>query len=106
MDKEMLIAVVSAIFASSGFWAFLQARLTARDVEKKAESAERKALLGLLRQELKRECKYYIDKGSITYDEYDELKRYIYEPYAVLGGNGTGEALMDAVTDIFKQGGH
>ena len=105
MDKEILIAVVSAVFASSGFWAFMQAWLTHRKSKNDAESMERKALLGILHQELKRECKKYIDRGEIHINEYEELRKYIWEPYKGLGGNGTGEELMDAVTDILK-GGH
>lgn len=106
MNSDILITVISTALASSGFWAFFQSRLQARDAEKSKDSAEKCALLGILHQELKRECKRYIDKGEIHINEYEDLRKYVYEPYKKLGGNGTGEEWMDMVSEILKQGGH
>jgi hypothetical protein len=40
---------------------------------------------------------YYIDKGFVTKDEYDDLFRFFYEPYTALGGNGSTERIMRLV---------
>lgn len=103
---QIIITIITSIFASGGFQAFLTSRMTRRDAViseiKKDKDLEKQALLGLLHQELLRECKEYIYKGEISISEYEDLKKYIYDPYASLKGNGTGEALMNRVTEIIK----
>lgn len=47
----------------------------------------------------------YVDRGWLTHDEYQNLKKYLYEPYAELGGNGTVERLMAAIESLpFRPG--
>ena len=56
----------------------------------------------------------YVEKGEITQGEYENLNKYLYEPYKKMGGNGTAERLMQEVnklrivpdTYIHTAGGH
>lgn len=99
MNTEILITIVVAIFGSTGFWTWLLSR-------DKKKSAEGKLLLGLAYAEIIRRCEWYIERGYIGADEYNELYRYLYEPYKELGGNGTAEKMMAAVkvlpTEVIK----
>lgn len=91
---EHLTEIILAIFASTGFWACVQAIILKRMDRR---SAERAALLGLLHERLVDQCEIYLDKGYISEGQYRDLDEYIYTPYKNLGGNGTGEEYMKRV---------
>ena len=91
---EHLTEIILAIFASTGFWACVQAVLL-KHMDRR--SAERAALLGLLHERLVDQCEVYLDKGYISEGQYRDLDEYIYQPYRNLGGNGTGEEYMKRV---------
>ena len=91
---EHLTEIILAIFASTGFWACVQAIILKRMDRR---SAERAALLGLLHERLVDQCEIYLDKGCISEGQYRDLEEYIYKPYRALGGNGTGEEYMKRV---------
>ena len=91
---ENITQIVVAVFASTGFWAFVTAVWQERQ---KKKSAERAALLGLLHERLVEQCEAYLDRGYLSEGEYRDLEEYIYNPYKNLGGNGTGEAYMGKV---------
>jgi hypothetical protein len=42
----------------------------------------------------------YINRGSITKDEYEDFRKYFYEPYIALGGNGVAERIMEDVKNL------
>jgi hypothetical protein len=42
----------------------------------------------------------YIRRGWATRDEYEELRKYFYEPYRALGGNGAAERVMNEVDKL------
>lgn len=42
----------------------------------------------------------YLDRGSVTHDEYENLYKYLYEPYKELGGNGPAERVMRNVSNL------
>ena len=94
---EHITQIVLAIFASTGFWAFVQA-LVLKRMDRR--SAERAALLGLLHERLVDQCEVYLDKGYIAEGQYRDLDEYIYKPYRALGGNGTGQAYMERVREL------
>lgn len=94
---EHLTEIIVAIFASTGFWAFIQA-LVLKRMDRR--SAERAALLGLLHEKLVAQCEVYLDKGYISEGQYRDLEEYIYKPYRALGGNGTGQAYMERVQEL------
>lgn len=92
---EMVIAVVCAVIASSGFWAFLQARLNRKSNATKlllGLAHDRICFLGL--EYLKRDPPY------ITHDEYENLHDYLYVPYEKEGGNGSAKKIMEAVNSV------
>ena len=94
---EMITAIVLAVFASTGFWTLVN-NIYTRKADRK--SVERKALLGLLHEQLVNKCEYYLNQGWISLQDYEDLRKYIFEPYQGLGGNGTGEALFNKVTNL------
>lgn len=94
MNSEVIVAIVVAVFASTGFWTFINTIYTNKTNSK---SVERKALLGLLHERLIEKCEEYIKAGKISLQEYEDLRKYIYDPYRDLGGNGTGEDWFNKV---------
>ena len=102
---QIIITIITAVFASGGFWAFLTSRMQAHDDQREDRETMKAALLGLLHDSLVAECEKYIDRGSITVKEFEELTRYKWKPYKKLGGNGTAEALMESVKDLMTAGG-
>lgn len=95
--QEVTMAIVAAVFASSGFWMFINNVYQNR---KERKSIERQALLGLLHEQLVERCEKYISQGWISLQDYEDLNNYIFKPYTGLGGNGTGEALFNKVTRL------
>ena len=92
---EMVVAVVLSITASSGFWAFIQLRMNNK-------SASSKMLLGLGHDRIISLGLRYLERGWITFDEYEDLKKYLYDPYIEMGGNGSAQALMADVDQLKK----
>jgi hypothetical protein len=90
----VLIAVFSTfggfLAASSGWWTYLRTR-------QENEEAHIKLLMGLAQDKITHLGMKYIERGWVTNDEYTDLRRYLYEPYVELGGNGTSERIMYAV---------
>lgn len=85
-----IITIIVAIFGSTGFWSWLSGRRTKKD-------GASKLLLGLAYRSIIESSEQYIRRGWIAVDEYDELNRYLYEPYKALGGDGTAQKLMEEV---------
>ena len=96
MDKETLQTIILAIFASSGFWAFLVAVFN-KLFERK--SAKTRMIKGLGHDRIIYLCEKYIAQGWISSDDFENLHDYLYVPYKKLGGNGTAEKLM---ADVMK----
>lgn len=90
---QMIITIVCAVLASSGFWAFLQSHHDKKD-------ARTKMLLGLGHDRIISLSMQYIERGWITQDEYEDLNKYLYSPYREMGGNGTAERLMQEVRKL------
>lgn len=103
MDNTVLISVLGTVLASAGFWAFIT-----KMVDKK--SAKTKMLLGLGHDRILALEMKYIERGKITSSEYENLKKYLYEPYKKMGGNGMVERLikevekLDIVSDTYYFG--
>lgn len=90
---QIIIPVLIAFVASSGFWLFLSSRQ-----EKKSLQTE--LLLGLAHDRIVRLGMHYIEQGWITQDEYENLNVYLYKPYEKLGGNGSARRIMLEVERI------
>lgn len=84
---QILIPVLVAFIASSGFWLFLNGY-------REKKSLQTELLLGLAHDRIVRLGMYYIERGWITQDEYENLNVYLYKPYEKLGGNGSARRIM------------
>lgn len=95
MEPWLLVALtsVASILASSGFWAFLTRRST-------INSAQTRLLMGLAYDKITHFGLSYIERGWISKDEYEEFRKYLYEPYVAMGGNGMAERIMAAVSEL------
>lgn len=97
MNPEVLVGIIVSIFASTGFWTLINNVYLNKS---KSKTAERKALLGLLHEQLTEKCEMYLKEKWISLQDYEDLRKYIYEPYRELGGNGTGEDLFKKVGNL------
>jgi hypothetical protein len=89
----IIMTVCSSVAASGGFWAFMQ---------KKSDNADAKTqmLVGLGHDRIVHLGTVYIQRGSITHDEYETLHDYLYVPYLELGGNGLAKRIIDEVEKL------
>ncbi len=90
---QTMITALVAVLGSTGFWAYLQRR----DGRKTHKD---QLLLGLAYDKIISMGMMYIERGWITNDEYDDYRRYLYEPYKALGGNGVTERVMAEVSNL------
>ncbi len=93
----MIASIVGAIFASTGFWAFVTYLVQRKDIK---ESAEAQMLKGLGHDRICFLGERYVARGYITKDEYENLHDYLFIPYKKLGGNGTAEKVMKEVDKL------
>lgn len=98
MESQGLIGlIIGAIFASGGLWAFITA---VYNNHSKKQTALTKLILGLGHRDIVECGKEYIERGYITYDEYEDLVHYLYDPYIELGGNGSAEKIMQEIKKL------
>ena len=90
--------IITAVFASSGIWSIILYLMQRRDSRR---SATKKALIAILHDRIYEKCEAVLLKGIITMMEFKAVS-YLYEPYAELGGNGTGRTLYEQVTKLEK----
>ena len=90
---QMALTVVCAVIASSGFWAYIQKRSEKKDVKTQM-------LVGLAHDRILFLGMSYIERGSITRDEYENLYEYLYRPYEKMGGNGPAKRVMQEVNKL------
>lgn len=90
---QVVLASAGSVVASSGFWAYVMRKSDTK-------SATTQLLMGLAYIELMTLGSNYIRRGSITRDEYEDYRKYFYDPYKELGGNGVAERIMSAVESL------
>lgn len=90
---EMVVAIIVAALGSTGLWSFVSSR-------KKKNTAERDLLIGLAHDRIIYLGMKYIERGSITRDEYENLNDYLYKPYEGAGGNGSAKRVMEGVRKL------
>jgi hypothetical protein len=100
---EMTVAIIAAVFASSGFWMFLQAFTQKRSNKK---SATVNMLLGLGHDRIVYLCKKYKAAGCVSVEDLESLYNYLYVPYLALGGNGTAKKYMEDVLALPTEAPH
>ena len=95
---ELILVIFTSVFASSGFWVFLQKKNEKKD-------SKTKLLLGLAHDRIVWVGKSYIVRGYITIDEYEDFLNYLWLPYSAFGGNGLAERIkleVDALPVTYK----
>lgn len=90
---QMVVTVVCAVIASSGFWAYVQKRGEKKDVKTQM-------LVGLAHDRILFLGMSYVERGYITRDEYENLYEYLYQPYEKMGGNGSAKRVMQEVNKL------
>lgn len=93
MDWEIVLASFISLGASSGFWAYMRSRHIAK-------TAKTRLMMGMAYNAITTLGISYIERGWVTKDEYEELRKYYFEPYRALGGNGVAERVMNQVSQI------
>lgn len=93
---QSVITIFCAVLASSGLWAFLQKRIDAHE----KDNPQRRLLVGLAHDRIIELGMRYIDRGWITQDEYENLYKYLYQPYKDAGGNGSATRVMAEVDKL------
>lgn len=94
MDWSIAITIVGSVLASSGFWAFIQRKSDSKDVKTQM-------LIGLGHDRLVCLGMHYLNRGDwITEAEYENLNKYLYQPYLKLGGNGSVKRIMFEVDKL------
>lgn len=88
-----VLTVIGSIFASSGFWAWVNSRRQKKD-------SWTLLLMGLANDKIIYLSTMHIKKGFISHEEYRNLQEQLYEPYLALGGNGTAKKLMTEVSQL------
>lgn len=97
MKSEMILTIVGVIFASTGFWTVINTIITNKS---KKANAEGMMLRGMAHDRICYLGMQYINKGSITQDEYDNLYNDLYKPYLDLEGNGVAKKIMAEVDKL------
>lgn len=93
---DVLTTIVLAVFASTGFWTLVTTIYNKRSSK---QSAETKLLLGVAHHIIFDKCEKYLQRGSITPEELEDLL-YIYTPYVESGGNGTAKMMVEQVRTL------
>jgi len=82
-----ITALATFLASGAGFWQYLRTR----DETKKATT---RLLMGVAHEKIVHLGLEYIERGWVTLDEIEDFKKYLFEPYFELGGNGTAERVM------------
>lgn len=125
-QQQLLLGIIAAVFASSGFWALIQQQLHTKAAKQddmteikerltaiQQHSAEndrmtrltKTMVMGLANDKIKVLCQSYITRWEkdgipLTPDEHRELNKYLYKPYKAMGGDGTAEKMIEQVEQI------
>lgn len=93
MVTEFILAIISSALASGGLWTYIQSKADKND-------GETEMLIGLGHDRIITLGMFYIERGYITQDEYENLNNYLYEPYRKMGGNGSAQRIMEEVDKL------
>lgn len=80
---QMSVTIFCTMLTSSGLWAFVASK-------QKVSDASTRLMLGLAHDAIVSQGVRYINRGYITFDEYEDFMKYLCEPYTTFGGNGPG----------------
>lgn len=99
------------ILTCSGFWVVINTIIThiivKRQAKEERESISKtefdaiaRGVRGMLYGELEKKCSDSINAGEITAAELNDMRKYYYEPYVDLHGDGTIAALWRRVESL------
>lgn len=71
-----------------------------KDSQTELSKNQSEMILGLAHDRIVYLGSKYLQAGEITVQELDDFNQYLYEPYAKLGGNGTGEKIWNRVNAL------
>lgn len=95
--ETMIMTLIGAVFASTGFWAFVtQVYLRKHD----GKTAQGEMLRGIGHNLICKQGADYIARGWISKNEYEDIHDYLFLPYKQLGGNGTAEKIMKEIEKL------
>lgn len=91
--KTWVLPIILALLSAAGFWSYLNKRF-----DKK--TAMSKMILGLGHDRIMTLGMMYIQRGYISHEEYEDLYKYLFQPYKEMGGNGSAERIMKEVDKL------
>ncbi len=97
MDGKDIVTIVVAIVSSGAFSAIVNAVLSAQREKRQKETGVSAGVRMLLYDRIKHLGKAYIQRGSVTSDELEDLIAMHKIYHDDLGGNGFLDTLMDSV---------
>ena len=97
MDGKDIVTIVVAIVSSGAFSAIVNAILSARREKRQKETGVSAGVRMLLYDRIKHLGKAYIQRGSVTSDELEDLIAMHKIYHDDLGGNGFLDALMGSI---------
>lgn len=90
---QVALTILGSVLASSGIWSMISKWTERKDIRTKM-------LLGLAHDRIMSLCMEYISRGEITQSEDENLRKYLYEPYKKMGGNGSADRIMKEVDKL------
>lgn len=105
---EILLETNTVIIAFFGVSIFQIVKITTNKLissqqeSKKEMEAIKKGNITILHSLIYKECKKYINDGTISIQDYDDLT-YLYKAYKNLGGNGVAEKMYNKITDLLEK---
>ena len=93
MDTQTIVTIICSCLASSGLWALITKLMERKD-------AKTKMIVGLGHDRIMYLGMKYIERGWITRSEYENLEKWLYEPYLAIGGNGSAKKIMAEVNKL------
>ena len=104
MTAELIWTAVggflAALLASSGLWGFIMYKAQKKDKENDDMKVIRAALMGILYSDILDAGERYIQRGYITLKQLNNFKKYLYDPYKALGGDGMADEVWDNLSDL------
>lgn len=89
---EMANPLITTVLSGPGIWAWAKTRT-------QRKGSEDKLLLQVARNQLISQGRFYLDRGFITMDEYEEYESE-YQVYSALGGNGLARRVFKRVDEL------
>lgn len=108
LDTSIMVALIAGL-TGSGLSSLITFLISRHDKKKDCEDdlvkKQTAMLIGLGHDRIVYLGTKYTARGYITHEEYNDLRKYLYEPYQALGGNGTAQKTMREVDNLpFKEG--